>query len=57
MELVADIDRERSLAAMWCPYLATNSVAENHAENRTSVGCFEDGFFAFKKVLNLKWIK
>jgi RHS repeat-associated protein len=37
MELVADIDRERSLAAMWCPYLAPNSVAENHAENRTSV--------------------
>ena len=37
MELVADIDRERSLDAMWCAYLTSNSVAENLAKNRTSV--------------------
>jgi hypothetical protein len=29
MELVADIDRERSLDAMRCAYLASNYVAEN----------------------------
>ena len=37
MELVADIDRERSLDAMWCAYLTSNSVAENLPKNRTSV--------------------
>jgi RHS repeat-associated protein len=37
MKLVADIDRERSLDAMWCAYLISNSVAENLAKNRTSV--------------------
>ena len=37
MEFVADIDRERSLDAIWCAYLTSNSVAENLAKNRTSV--------------------
>jgi RHS repeat-associated protein len=37
MELVADIDRERSLDAIRCAYLASNSVAENIAKNRISV--------------------
>jgi len=37
MELVADIDRERSLDAMWCAYLSSNSVAENLAKNRAGV--------------------
>ena len=37
MELVADIDRERSFDAMWCAYLTSNSVVENLAKNRTSV--------------------
>ncbi len=37
MEVFADIDPERSLDAMWCAYLTSNSVAENLAKNRTSV--------------------
>jgi RHS repeat-associated protein len=37
MKLVTDIDRERSLDAMCCAYLASNSVAENLANNQTSV--------------------
>ena len=37
MELVADINPECSLAAMWRAYLTSNSVAENLAKNRTSV--------------------
>ena len=37
MELVADINRERSLYAVRSAYLTSNSVAENPAKDRTSV--------------------